>query len=298
LALSINAACTNTQEALGQTTVQWYYPNGYYYTSTTVSGANTIYIGYPASRMAGGFFVVNGSRYIYVPQIFSASVSSIAAYSSSQTITMDISVAPSSQAVWLTPIVTQFVYGTQYLTSYPVPTIEVEPNYVGYSLNLPSCVINQPVTFIANSIPTGAVLKQLLTITNPFYVVLGGTTIQKYPLPPPVTINYTQPSNVINIGLPNTQGVAIPAFGISFNPNIVPSFTSPIGFIFAAMVGAIVIYYARGSSRSTLLGLSAAGAVLTMLGFSLMSYYIVAIGLLIFIIAIAAWYMKRSTATT
>jgi len=305
VSMPFSRACqpTNTIPSLGTTTFQWYWQNGMAWTQQSGSGSGTWWWGFVNNGPNQGFLIINGSNILFATLLSRLNVSSIAAWSGGSSVTVDLSVTQSGQPIWLTPIYLVFAYSGQYVYGLYANAIEVEPNYVSYSITLPTCLANNPVTVTAYSVPTQEITSLLLTLTNPLNIILGATTVTPYPVPtnvtigttgtPPTTTNKTSSGvPVIQIGA-TQQSVVLPWWGTTLQPFIQINLATPIGIIGVGLIFGLLAYYWR-TNRSGLLALAGGGIALFIIGAALSSIPLIALGLFIAMVSIAAFYVKRS----
>jgi hypothetical protein len=288
--------------SIGTTTFQWYWQNGIAWTQQSGGGPGTWWWGFVNSGPNQGFLIINGSNILFATLLSRLDVSSIAAWSGGSSVTVDLSVTQSGQPIWLAPIYLVFAYSGQYVYGLYANTIEVEPNYVIYSITLPTCLANNPVIVTAYSVPTQQITSLLLTLTNPLHVVLGATTVTPYPVPNNVTIGTTgTPSTTTNktsSGVPviqigaAPQPVVLPWWGTTLQSFVQINLATPIGIIGVGLVFGLLAYYWR-TNRSGLLALAGGGIALFIIGAALSSIALIALGLFIAIVSIAAFYVKR-----
>jgi hypothetical protein len=293
---------TNTIPSLGTTTFQWYWLNGIAWTQQSGGGPGTWWWGVVNSGPNQGFLIINGSNVLFIPILNELNVSSIAAWSNGSSVSVDLSVTSSGQPIWLAPLYLVFAYSGQYVYGLYANAIEVEPNYESYSITLPTCLANNPVTVTAYSVPTQEITSLLLTLTNPLNIILGATTVTPYPVPnnvtvsssgtPPTTSNTTSSSvPVIQIGA-TQQPVVLPWWGTTLQSFIQINLATPIGIIGVGLIFGLLAYYWR-TNRSGLLALAGGGIALFIIGAALSSIDLVALGLFITMVSIAAFYVKR-----
>jgi hypothetical protein len=293
---------TNTIPSLGTTTFQWYWLNGIAWTQQSGGGPGTWWWGFVNSGSNQGFLIINGSNVLFTPILNELNVSSIAAWSGGSSVTVDLSVTQSGQPIWLAPIYLVLAYSGQYVYGLYANAIEVEPNYVSYSVTLPTCLANNPVTVTAYSVPTQQITSLLLTLTNPLNIILGATTVTPYPVPtnvtvsssgkPPTTSNTTSSSvPIIQIGA-TQQPVVLPWWGTTLQSFIQINLATPIGIIGVGLIFGLLAYYWR-TNRSGLLALAGGGIALFIIGAALSSIPLIALGLFITMVSIAAFYVKR-----
>jgi len=294
---------TNTIPSLGTTTFQWYWLNGIAWTQQSGGGPGTWWWGFVNSGPNQGFLIINGSNVLFTPILNELNVSSIAAWSGGSSVSVDLSVTQSGQPIWLAPIYLVFAYSGQYVYGLYANAIEVEPNYESYSITLPTCLANNPVTVTAYSVPTQQITSLLLTLTNPLNIILGATTVTPYPVPnnvtigttgvPPTTSNTTSSSvPIIQIGA-TQQPVVLPWWGTTLQSFIQINLATPIGIIGVGLIFGLLAYYWR-TNRSGLLALAGGGIALFIIGAALSSIPLIALGLFIAMVSIAAFYVKRS----
>jgi hypothetical protein len=302
--MPFSRACqiTTYVPSLGTTTFQWYWQNGIAWTQQSGGGPGTWWWGFVNSGPNQGFLIINGSSILFATFLSRLNISSIAAWSGGSSVTVYLSVTSSGQSIWLTPIYLVFAYSGQYVYGLYANAIEVEPNYASYSITLPTCLANNPVAVTAYSVPTQQITSLLLTLTNPLDIMLGATTVTPYPVlnnvtvsssgTPPTTTNTTSSGvPVIQIGA-SQQPVVLPWWGTTLQSFIQINLATPIGIIGVGLIFGLLAYYWR-TNRSGLLALAGGGIALFIIGAALSSIALIALGLFIAMVSIAAFYVKR-----